>query len=642
MLKKHDVISRRAFASAGTRLAAGLATVAAACRTAGPTGRVFEATAAGEDEADFVIVGSGAGGGPLAANLARYGYRVLVLEAGDRDDDAAEDYAVPAFHPYSSEDARLSWSFFVKHYSENPERDTKYRKDRGGIFYPRASTIGGCTSHHAMIMVYPFNSDFEQIVEATGDKSWDPVKMRGYFMRLEANQYTAPDEAKGAAHGLEGWLPISMPDIAQLSGDPTLLSIAASAVLEEKGFIHNSIGKKLDLNHWNLVKQNRQGTFPIPISVKNGRRSGVREYLLATQAEFPDRLIIRTGALATRVVFDDKKKAIGVEYLEGKALYKADPMWGQGAQTGVERFAKAKREVIVAGGAFNTPQLLKLSGVGPRDELTRFGIPVVQDLPGVGENLQDRYEIGVVWEMNQDFKLLQDCSFSAPNDACLIQWKNSNGGGPYASNGGLVAVVQKSNPDLKDPDLFIFGLPGNFRGYSPLYSRQVFGGKNFFTWAVLKARAGARGSVTLKSKDPRDPPDINFRYFDDKVGATQDLKALEKGLRTARTIMNGGDILAGFGEEVWPGAHKQSSDTLHDFFRNEAWGHHASCTAKMGRREDRKAVVDSRFRVHGVQGLRVCDASIFPQIPGFFVCLPVYMVAEKASDVIAEDHPLKG
>jgi choline dehydrogenase len=298
--------------------------------------------------------------------------------------------------------------------------------------------------------------------------------------------------------------------------------------------------------------------------------------------------------------------------------------------------------VILSAGAFNTPQLLKLSGIGPKEELERLSIPVLLDLPGVGENLQDRYEVGVVTQMSREFSLLTDCTFDVPAggadpDSCFKEWLA--GRGLYCSNGTVLGVIKKSRPERTIPDLFIFGLPARFTGYAPGYSRELEQHKDVFTWAVLKAHTNnSAGRVSLRSTDPRDVPDINFHYFGEgNDPAGEDLDAVVEGVKFARRLMRKASNHVV--RELIPGEAVESSEQIAEFVKNEAWGHHASCTCKMGPRADRTAVVDSRFRVHGTRGLRVVDASVFPQIPGFFIVAAVYMLSEKATDAVLADVP---
>jgi choline dehydrogenase len=377
----------------------------------------------------------------------------------------------------------------------------------------------------------------------------------------------------------------------------------------------------------------------LPMHVSHGARSGTREYVRAVAAACPDNLHVELDALATRVVFDGDR-AVGVEYKKGARLYRAAANVDPREDAGERRVIRARREVILSGGVFNTPQLLMLSGIGPKSDLERLGIEVKADRPGVGKNLQDRYEIGVVSEMHGDFSVLDGARIAAPDpaqpDPALERWW-SDRSGPYSTNGVVTALIKKSKPTLQLPDLFLFGLVGNFRGYYPGYSRDLTADKRHFTWGVLKAHTrNTAGEVRLRSADPRDKPEIDFRYFDEgSPGGRDDLAAVVEGVVTVRNVMKrlGADVA----REVSPGPEVQTREQIASFVRDHAWGHHASCTSKMGPPSDPMAVVDNRFRVYGTRGLRVVDASVFPRIPGFFIVASVYTIAEKASDDILAD-----
>jgi choline dehydrogenase len=620
---------------------------------------------------DYIVVGSGAGGGPLAARLAENGMRVLLLEAGAKGMTGpdSDEYAVPAFHGFASEDPQMSWQFFVRHYADlkQQERDKKYVAARDGVFYPRAAALGGCTAHNAMITVYPHAEDWDEIAALTGDPSWAAGNMRAYFERLEdcgyvprpwkqpANPVLAAlvthiplvserfkDKAR---HGFDGWLGTSLanPGLAVTDGEARgiLLDAAAENLAEFLGRPLQpleGLGGWADPNDWRAGNRS-EGLWQIPLAVRGGRRNGSRERIRDVARRFPDRLEVRTGCLVTRVLLDERPAATGVEYIDDPHAYWCDPQSARGPLP-PRRQVRAAREVVLAAGAFNTPQLLKLSGIGPREELDRFGIPVRLDLPGVGLNLQDRYEVSVVSRMRRGFSLLRGnrCRPPGPGEApdpAFREWQSGNG--IYATNGALAGIIRRSRRELSAPDLFIFGTLARFEGYYPGYSAELDQQHDYFTWAVLKAHTANRaGEVLLRSSDPREPPHIVFRYFDEGTDTEGgDLEAVVDGVRIARDIMRrAGDLVA---EEVSPGPSVRTPEEVRAWVRDQAWGHHASCTCPIGAAGDRSAVVDSRFRVRGAGRLRVVDASVFPRIPGFFIVTSVYMLAEKASDVILQD-----
>ncbi len=725
-------------------------------------------------EFDFIIVGAGAGGGPLACNLARApeGYRVALLEAGGDPAQLPQtyhyfNYAIPGLHARASEDPAMSWSFFVNHYAD-PQRQRKDSKlgNQPGIFYPRAAAVGGCTAHHAMITVYPHHSDWQKLADLTGDPTWSPERMRALFERLEDCRYlprvTGRSSDPATRHGLAGWLPVSMPDPTLALEDAALLRLVFRAFLAAQGAadapgalnallkgkeetgpadqkqkvaaatkavghllevareagqrapatlggaiarlkapverLMEAIAQETDpfevilqdanllelfrvvhtwldpnrwpvdgvqlggpgtpLEQWSRIDARRTGVYNTPASVLNGVRSAVRERILEVQARYPDRLVLIPHALATEVLMDANKRAVGVRYLEGSNLYHASPGANRDAplpdaKDFHELRLRPRGEVILAGGTFNTPQLLMLSGVGPADHLRAKRIEVKCDLPGVGHNLQDRYEISLVSELPEDFRILQGVTFQAPdgddpNDRALQDWLHHRG--VYATNGTVLTIIKTSRQaENSIPDLFIFGVPGYFRGYYVGYSNdtqsEVKNGvrrenHRRFSWVILKGSTrNQAGVVELNTKDPRDPPAVNFNYFDQgTAGWEKDRDALIEGIRFAQQVMRAAAPNAK--PLVPPPDQVNLADDaqLGDFIKNEAWGHHACGTCQIGKDDDAKAVLDGDFRVRGVENLRVVDASVFPAIPGFFIVTSVYMISEKASDVILADR----
>jgi choline dehydrogenase len=354
--------------------------------------------------------------------------------------------------------------------------------------------------------------------------------------------------------------------------------------------------------------------------------------VLDVATRYPDRLTVVLNALATKVVLNEDRRAIGVELLEGERLYRAHHP--PNAHAGARRTLYASREVILAGGTFNTPQLLMLSGIGPPDELRRHELDVVVPLRGVGTNLQDRYEIGVVNRMNiPAWQVYDGATFEAGDPQCA-EWERKRTG-VYATNGSILALFRRSAPDIPLPDLFCMALLGHFEGYYPGYSGVFAKDLNALTWVVLKGHTSNRaGTVKLRSANPLDTPLINFNYFTD--GGDADLKAVVDGVRFVRRVsrrLREQGLIAG--EEV-PGDAVVTDQEIADFVRLNAWGHHACGTCPIGPPEA-NGVLGSDFRVHHTQNLRVVDASVFPRIPGFFIVSAIYMIGEKAADVILED-----
>lgn len=693
-------------------------------------------------EYDFIIVGSGAGGGPLAARLAELGRRVLVIEAGPGEPagpppgPSPEVSLVPALHAVSTEDPALSWRFFVRHYGERPpgvDPDPKWHthvpsagedQTHDGIFYPRAAALGGCTIHNAMITIAGPDSDWDDLADFLGDDSWRAPRMRADFQRMEHNDdidppgplpksvfrraYDSlrwlfgrgPDYARGR-HGFNGWLHTSLVDLELGLADKQLLKMLKAALLQARAsgleggwtllhtLLRGRLQRHLDPNHADTQASSPEGVVQVPQAicgrrttveqnsatpnVQRGRRSSPRELLLSVRAAHPDRLVIVTDCLVTRVLFDpgDPPRAVGVELLRGARLYRAHPGPSAGPGEPGRVFVQPGGEVVLCGGAFNTPQLLTLSGIGDpahmaelaraagdadacalRDREGRVihdaaGEPARVGLAGVGKNLQDRYEVSLVSGMRRDFTLLDRARFALPreNDAGdphLREWR-AEGTGLYATNGAILGLFKRSRPDLPQPDLFIFGAPLPFRGYSVNYS-AVGDTHDQFSWVILKAHTRNNGgTVRLRGIDPRDTPDINFHYFNElsrpgESANDPDLLAILEGVKFVRGITRRAGRAVR--DEIHPGravAPEGDDEKIKKWILRDAWGHHACGTCRMGPDGDELAVLDSRFRVRKVAGLRVVDASIFPNIPGYFIVTNIYMASEKAADVLHED-----
>ncbi len=594
---------------------------------------------------DYIVVGSGPGGGPLACNLAKAGYSVCLMEAGGspRDPDIRKLIEVPAFNADVTAAPKVAWEYFVRHYSddEQQQKDSKYVAARGGVLYPRASAIGGCAIHNVLFMMYPSNSDWEHIADLTGDKSWSPDLMRTYFQRLEQCRYAAPHvgAADAAHHGFNGWQPTELPDPQIFYNDPQFRAMlhAAERVMGKPGDVNGFLHNKLDPNDYATTQNDQEGLYSLPMSRKNGVRWSIQDHILMTAAAYPN-LTIMTNCLATRILMNGET-ATGVEYMQGTHLYRASPLADPMSPMPQTSEVHATREVIISAGAFNSPQILKLSGIGSAEELSKFGIPTRIELPGVGTGMMDRYEASVVTQLKDPLTVFDKCVPRSAADPCLVALQQ--GRGIYTTSGVALSGVRKSDPSRPDRDLVIFLAGGQFRGYYPGWQKDLFNPARL-SWAVLKAHTQNRaGTVTLRSSDPRDAPQIDFHYFQEGSDQSgEDLASIVNAIQLIRRL--NAEIPDYASSELAPGPTVQSAAEIATFVKNEAWGHHASCSNRMGASGDRMAVVDSEFKVFGTRNLRVVDASVFPRIPGYFITIPIFMISEKASDVILADARPRG
>lgn len=315
----------------------------------------------------------------------------------------------------------------------------------------------------------------------------------------------------------------------------------------------------------------------------------------------------------TKINFDSDLRATGVTYLEGQSLYRADPRWESAVVEG-SGVVNASKEVIVAAGAFNTPQLLKLSGIGPAAELAEFGIEQLVESP-VGTNLKDHLELPIVFETDTNFTLTNGCTFmyDYPNtaDPCLEKWlygESNTAKGTYATSGEALGVVMKTAAAPgADPDMIIYGSPANFPGFFPGWANQGLNTDHqHWTWVSLKAKTpNTAGTVTLSSADPRDVPLIKFNTFDGSAAARkEDMDSLYESVQFSRRAMESLIPLDGsVFRETTPG--NTTEEATRSYIETNSFGHHACCTAPIG------SVLDSDFKVKGTQALRVVDASAF-------------------------------
>ncbi|KAK7229417.1 hypothetical protein V2G26_001587 [Clonostachys chloroleuca] len=597
---------------------------------------------ANQTEYEYVVIGSGAGGGAVAATLARKGHSVFLIEAGeDLGDELTQQ--IPALSAQAAEGLNSSWQFFVHHYRNNETqayRDPHYTyltsngsyhigpnppegAEPLGIVYPRGATVGGSTQVNAMNLGPPPDHEWDYIAEVTGDSSFEAAAMRKYFMKVEKCNYL-PQGTPG--HGFGGFITLSRNNVTYLTGSAGVVDQLSKASLEVEGIEPNSTDALAGL----LLRdpyhpgEYSEGIFMLVSAVtETKRRSGARTYVVDTlNAKNAD------GSKSPR--------AYGVEYMVGDALYAADQRYDS-SMTGEVETVLASREVIVSGGSFNTPQILKLSGVGPREELEKFDIPVVADVPAVGAFLQDNYEATVIGDAAIDWdSYSENCTFEfGASDPCYQEWLLS-GTGPYGEAAAPLSLVYRSSVSKnKHPDLWLYGAPGAaVTGFYPGFSRPAASPASF-SWALAQMPgpgSDARGSVTLRSSNPRDTPVIDFNYFVGDAGE-RDLQALVEAGELALNLFSQTSETWAPITVVSPGPGEDLRQSLKD----EAFGHHATGSCRMGPKGDRDACIDSQFRVRGVEGLRVADASVFPRAPGAWPTMPTYMIGLKLADILSRE-----
>lgn len=435
--------------------------------------------------------------------------------------------------------------------------------------------------------------------------------MRKYWTKLERNAYLP---AGTPGHGFDGWLSTVIGDsrwtTSETTTDAPMRAIAEAIVVATGGNASDlpALAAR-DMNALDPDRDQTTGVFSLATHAdREGRRSGTNTYLKATlahAAKYP--LTIQLDTLVTRVLFRpgaEEPTAIGVEYLQGKSLYAADPRHDPALEGKTGRVL-ANKEVIIAGGAFNSPQILKLSGIGPRAELERFGIPVVKDLPGVGERLADNYE-------GQIIALAARPLTRVPH----------------------ITVMLKTPTAPKHRNMYAYCTSFSYEGYWPGFPNDYGPEQYECAFAHMNPKSQA-GYVRLRSANPRDTPDINLRFFETR--ADEDLEEMLDGVKILRGALRAaGEGVNPFDEiSPCPGVNSTCSDEAQkEVLKLQAHSHHPTSTCAIGGDDDVMAVLDSKFRVRGVKNLRVVDASAFPVLPGAFPVCPTMMLGEKASEDI--------
>lgn len=523
-------------------------------------------------EFDYVIVGGGVAGCILANRLsADPAVRVLLLEAGGRDSSPL--IAAPGgLLPIMMSGAH-AWP-----YLSAPQQHLDGRV----LYLPRGKVLGGGSSINGMAYDRGFASDYDRWAQA-GNRGWSFAEVLPYFRRLEN---FAP--ARNAWHGADG---------------PIQVTRASQDHPFARAFVQAGQQAGYPLSD-DLSGASRDGFGAVDLTVGGGRRSSAASAYLRPVRKRAN-LAVMTGALTHRLTFDGAR-ATGVVF----------------ATQGALRSARATREVILSAGAINTPQLLMLSGIGPAAHLAGHGIPVVADLPGVGQGLQDHLATHVKYRSTKPWSMLR---YLNPLRGALAMGQYLlTRTGPLADPGMSVAAFVRSDPALDEPDIKMLLVSALFA-----QNGQKMVPMHGFYAHINVARPEARGQVTLASADPAAPPVIDQNYN----GTEHDRRVMREGVRIARRVFAQPAFDHFRGEELAPGAAIASDADIDAHIRAAAEAdYHSTSTARMG--SDPMAVVDAELRVRALGGLRVVDASIMPHLPGGNTAIPVAMIAEKAADLI--------
>jgi len=516
---------------------------------------------------DYIVIGAGSAGCVLANRLTENpDSTVLLLEAGGSDD--REEIQTPLLFGKLFK-TECDWGYYTE-----PQRQLNDRR----LFWPRGKVLGGCSSHNAMIYNRGHRFTFDRWA-AIGNEGWGYSDILPYFKKSENQQHGASEY-----HGMGGPL-----DVADLRDINPLSSALLDACIE--------MGLPLN-GDFNGLQQEGFGYYQV--TQKQGRRCSTATAFLKPAMNRPN-LTVQINALATRLLFKGTRAA-GVAYL----------------QNGTTREAAAAKEIILCGGAVNSPQLLLLSGVGPAAQLSALDIPVVVDLPGVGCNLQDHLAILINYECREAITLA-----NASTAAAALEYRHFRKG-PLSSNVVEAGGYLQTKPGLQLPDLQLFLAPGWLIEHG--FVKPEGHGFAFQPTAVVHASAG---SIRLRSDNPLEHPLIQPDYLEDEA----DMETLVAGFRLVRSLVDTKAFAPFKGSEFEPGSHIQSDSQIREFIRNRAESlYHPVGSCKMG--VDSMAVVDPQLRVYGTHGLSVADASVMPLIPNGNTNAPCIMIGEKAADLI--------
>ncbi|WP_193170201.1 choline dehydrogenase [Nisaea nitritireducens] len=530
-------------------------------------------------QADFVIVGSGSAGAVMADRLSADGkHSVIVVEYGGTD--IGPFIQMPAALSYPMNMSRYDWG-----YESEPEPHLGGRR----LACPRGKVIGGSSSINGMVYVRGHARDYDNWDEQ-GAKGWAYKDVLPYFERMESSH-----------GGQDGWRGTNGPLHVTRGPRKNPLYHAFVEAGQQAGFEMTE--------DYNGEKQ--EGFGPMEMTVHNGRRWSAANAYLKPALKRPNLTMV--NGLARRVLFEGKR-ATGIEIARGSSI----------------ETITANREVILAASSINSPKLLKLSGIGPADELARHGIDVLADRPGVGANLQDHLELYIQQECTQPISLYSKLNLFSKGLIGLEWLLFKSGLG--ATNHFESAAFLRSKAGVEYPDIQYHFLPVAIR-----YDGKAPAKSHGFQAHVGPMRSKSRGSVTLRSADPNDAPVIQFNYMSHE----DDWADFRHCIRLTRNIFGQDAFTPYRGREISPGDDVASDEAL-DAFISEAVesAYHPSGTCRMGAADDTMAVVDPECRVIGVEGLRLADSSIFPRIPNGNLNGPSIMVGEKASDHILGKTPL--
>ncbi len=532
-------------------------------------------------EYDYIIVGAGSAGCVLANRItADPSLKVLVLEAGGRD-----------LHPYVH--MPLTWRtiwqgpLYNWMYKTEPEPYLDGRK----VALPRGKVLGGSSTINGLLYIRGNPRDYDTWRQM-GNYGWSYDQVLPYFKRSENNW-----RGESKVHGAGGPLQVTPVDVTHYSYEPMMEAAVNSGIPLTHDFAADP-----------------EGFNRLDVTVGNGRRSSAaRAYLYPAMKR--NNLFVMINALTHRVLIENGR-AVGIEYAHQGNMFKA---W-------------ARREVILSGGSYNSPQLLMLSGIGDPDEVAHHGIKPVHELKGVGKNLSEHPIVGMQFEANTTDTFVQQLRF----DRLMVQGVRYafTRGGPFGNQVITANAFVRTRPELDTPNMQLFFAPVSFTtkvwfpGVRPA-EKVGLGG------SVCLLRPESRGYVTLRSANPKDPPKIQLNFMKERV----DREATRDGLRMLRKVYNTKPLSDMISSEVMPGPDVNTDDEFDAYIRQGAEVcHHPVGTCSMG--VNGQSVVDPELRVHGIEGLRVVDASVMPLVPSGNTNAPTIMIAEKASDMILGKAPL--